>query len=97
MNLVFFWSVGRVLEPLLQKGVLYWLLGLLLELLMSKGDSSRVAAKVSTVIERVAFAPKFKQRKVSAVQDFPPGYRRVTTSNLGLTRQIAVDYSSEGK
>ncbi|KAK5833510.1 hypothetical protein PVK06_017354 [Gossypium arboreum] len=40
---------------------------------------------------RVAFAPKFKRRRVSAVRDFPPGCGRVTTPNFGLSRQIAVD------
>ncbi|KAH1039091.1 hypothetical protein J1N35_040834 [Gossypium stocksii] len=40
---------------------------------------------------------KFKQRSVPAVRDFPPRCRRVTTSNYGMTRQIAIDHSSEGK
>ncbi|KAH1122008.1 hypothetical protein J1N35_005168 [Gossypium stocksii] len=54
-------------------------------------------AKVLAEYERVAVTPKFKWRKVSAVRDFSPGCRRVTTSNLGLSRQISVDQSSEGK
>ncbi|KAH1097291.1 hypothetical protein J1N35_014212, partial [Gossypium stocksii] len=52
---------------------------------------------VLTVIERVAFSPKFKQHRVSTVRDFPLGCGRVTTSNFGLSRQIAVDQSSQGK
>ncbi|KAH1056328.1 hypothetical protein J1N35_034393 [Gossypium stocksii] len=64
---------------------------------MSKRDSShKVVARVSAKNVRVAFTPKFKRRKVSAVWDFPPGCGRVTASNLGLSRQIAVDRSSEG-
>ncbi|KAH1107876.1 hypothetical protein J1N35_011644 [Gossypium stocksii] len=54
-------------------------------------------AKVSIEFERVTATPKFKQRKVSAVSDFPLGCRRVTASNFGLSRQLAVDQSSQGK
>ncbi|KAH1039222.1 hypothetical protein J1N35_040965 [Gossypium stocksii] len=61
------------------------------------GSSSKVLAKVSAENVRVASTPKFKRCRVSAVWDFPPGCGRVTTSNFGLTRQIAVDQSSQGK
>ncbi|KAH1083124.1 hypothetical protein J1N35_022885 [Gossypium stocksii] len=65
---------------------------------MGKGGSSKKEmAKVPAVIERVASSPKFKWRRVSAVRDFPPGCKRVTASNFGLSRQIVVDQSSQGK
>ncbi|KAH1122354.1 hypothetical protein J1N35_005514 [Gossypium stocksii] len=65
---------------------------------MGKGDASgKVMAKVSAEIKCVVSAPEFKRRKVSAVQDFPPRCGRVTASNFGLSRQIAVDQSSQGK
>ncbi|KAH1039071.1 hypothetical protein J1N35_040814 [Gossypium stocksii] len=54
-------------------------------------------AKVSAEIERVVSAPKFKRYKVSVVWDFPPKCGRVTASNFGLSRQIALDQSSQGK
>ncbi|KAH1121955.1 hypothetical protein J1N35_005115 [Gossypium stocksii] len=63
---------------------------------MSKRDSShKVVARVSTMDVCVASTLKFKRRKVLAVRYFPPGCGRVTASNWGLTRQIAVDRSSE--
>ncbi|KAK5802809.1 hypothetical protein PVK06_030432 [Gossypium arboreum] len=69
-----------------------------LELSMSKrGSSNKVMAVVLAGSGRVASAPKFKLHKVSAVRDFPPGYRRVTTPNSRLSRQITVDHSSQGK
>ncbi|KAH1107065.1 hypothetical protein J1N35_010833, partial [Gossypium stocksii] len=40
---------------------------------LSEGSSGMVPTKNG----HVAPAPKFKQRKVSAVRDFPPGYGRV--------------------
>ena len=55
---------------------------------MEKGGSSREVG-----IE----APKFKRRKVSAIQDFPPGCGRGTMSDFELHRQIAVNQSSQGK
>ncbi|KAH1039507.1 hypothetical protein J1N35_041250 [Gossypium stocksii] len=61
------------------------------------GSSKKEMAKVLAMIERVASSPKFKWRKVSVVQDFPSGCGRVTVSNFGLNRQIAVDQSSQGK
>ncbi|KAH1107610.1 hypothetical protein J1N35_011378 [Gossypium stocksii] len=65
---------------------------------MGKGGSSmKEVAKVPTVTERVASSPKFKQRRVSVVRDFPPGCGRVTASYFGLSRQIAVDQSSQRK
>ncbi|KAH1097363.1 hypothetical protein J1N35_014284 [Gossypium stocksii] len=54
-------------------------------------------AKVSAEIERVVSSPKFKRLKVSVVRDFLPRCGRVTASNFGLSRQIAVDQSSQGK
>ncbi|KAH1073579.1 hypothetical protein J1N35_025907, partial [Gossypium stocksii] len=57
------------------------------KLLMSK-DLEKVAS--SNQFEEGA--PKFKWRKVSAVRDFPPG-----CESDGLSRQIAVDRSSQGK
>ncbi|KAH1046893.1 hypothetical protein J1N35_037677, partial [Gossypium stocksii] len=38
----------------------------------------------------------FKQCRVSAIRHFPPGCKRVTTPNFRLSRQIAVDQSSQG-
>ncbi|KAH1031747.1 hypothetical protein J1N35_043921 [Gossypium stocksii] len=61
------------------------------------GASDKVMAKVSVEIKRVASAPKLKRRKVSAVRDFLPRCGSVTASNIGLSRQIAVDKSSQGK
>ncbi|KAH1107870.1 hypothetical protein J1N35_011638 [Gossypium stocksii] len=52
--------------------------------------------KVSTGSALAASTPKFKRCRVSIVRDFLPGCRRVTTSNYGLTRQNAIDHSSEG-
>ncbi|KAH1057231.1 hypothetical protein J1N35_035296 [Gossypium stocksii] len=43
------------------------------------------------------FTPKIKRCGVSVVRDFLSGCERVTASNYGLTRQIAIDHSSEGK
>ncbi|KAH1114781.1 hypothetical protein J1N35_008159 [Gossypium stocksii] len=62
-----------------------------------KGASVKVSAKVLAENERVASSPNFKQRRVSVVWDFLPGYGRVTASNFGLSRQIVVDQSSQGK
>ncbi|KAH1107977.1 hypothetical protein J1N35_011745 [Gossypium stocksii] len=47
--------------------------------------------KVPAEIERIVSVPKFKQRKVSTVQDFLPGYRRVTVPRS--SRQITVNQS----
>ncbi|KAH1107868.1 hypothetical protein J1N35_011636 [Gossypium stocksii] len=64
---------------------------------MRKGDASnKVMAKGFAGYEHVATTPKFKWRKVSAVRDFSPGCERVTASNFGLCRQIAIDQSSQG-
>ncbi|KAH1107066.1 hypothetical protein J1N35_010834, partial [Gossypium stocksii] len=51
--------------------------------LMSKGGSSKVVAKVSAVIEHIAFTPTFKRHTVSVIRDFLPGCGRVTTTNFG--------------
>ncbi|KAH1097402.1 hypothetical protein J1N35_014323 [Gossypium stocksii] len=65
---------------------------------MGKGvASNKVMAKVPAGYERVAATPKFKQCKVSVIQNFSLGCRRVTASNFGLCRQIAVDQSSQAK
>ncbi|KAH1064036.1 hypothetical protein J1N35_029023 [Gossypium stocksii] len=61
------------------------------------GSSHKVMAKVPAENVHIAFTPKFKRRKVSAVRDFPPGYGRGTASDFGLSRQIAIDQSSQGK
>ncbi|KAH1091487.1 hypothetical protein J1N35_018744 [Gossypium stocksii] len=59
---------------------------------MVKGNSSgKGMANVTIGFEHVTTIPKFKQRKVSVVWDFPPGCGRGATTNLGLNRQIAVD------
>ncbi|KAH1073250.1 hypothetical protein J1N35_025578 [Gossypium stocksii] len=67
------------------------------EPLMSKEGSSKVTAKVSTEYERVAATLNFKRCKVSAIWDFSPRCGRVTTSNFELSRQIAIDQSSQDK
>ncbi|KAH1082914.1 hypothetical protein J1N35_022675 [Gossypium stocksii] len=54
-------------------------------------------ARAPVEIERVVTTLKFKRRKVSAVRDFLPGCRRVSASDSGLHKQIAVDQSSQGK
>ncbi|KAH1031748.1 hypothetical protein J1N35_043922 [Gossypium stocksii] len=53
--------------------------------------------KVLAEIERVVSAPKFNWRRVLAIRDFPPWCGQVAASNFGLSRQIAVDQSSQGK
>ncbi|KAH1073092.1 hypothetical protein J1N35_025420 [Gossypium stocksii] len=59
---------------------------------MEKGNSSgKEMAKVTTRFEHVTSMPKFKRRKVSAIQDFPPRYGRGVTTDFELNRQIAVD------
>ncbi|KAH1031589.1 hypothetical protein J1N35_043763 [Gossypium stocksii] len=62
-----------------------------------KGASVKVSAKVLAENESVASSPKFNRRRVPAIRDFSPGCERVTTSNFGLSRQIAIDQSSQGK
>ncbi|KAH1073479.1 hypothetical protein J1N35_025807 [Gossypium stocksii] len=65
---------------------------------MSKGDASgKKMMNVSVRYEHVTTTPKFKQQKVSTVQDFLPGCKRGTVSDFGLNRQITVDQSSQGK
>ncbi|KAH1073004.1 hypothetical protein J1N35_025332 [Gossypium stocksii] len=61
------------------------------------GASDKVMEKESAEIEHVVSAPKFKQRKVSVVRDILPGCGRETAPNFGLSRQIPVDQSSQGK
>ncbi|KAH1114247.1 hypothetical protein J1N35_007625 [Gossypium stocksii] len=68
------------------------------ELQMGKGDASnKKMANVPVGYDHVAATHKFKRHKVSAVRDFPPGCGRGTASDFGLSRQIAVDQSSQGK
>ncbi|KAH1122185.1 hypothetical protein J1N35_005345 [Gossypium stocksii] len=65
---------------------------------MGKGEANKkVKAKVSVDTEHLVCVPKFKQHRVSVVRDFSPGCGRVTASNFGLSRQITVDQSSQGK
>ncbi|KAH1056117.1 hypothetical protein J1N35_034182 [Gossypium stocksii] len=59
----------------------------------TEGGHGRVSTRGALAVS----TPKFKQCRVSVVRDFPSGCGRVTASNYGLTRQIAVDHSSEGK
>ncbi|KAH1097455.1 hypothetical protein J1N35_014376 [Gossypium stocksii] len=40
--------------------------------------------RVTTGSALAVSTSKFKQRSVSAVRDFPPGYERATASNYGL-------------
>ncbi|KAH1031498.1 hypothetical protein J1N35_043672 [Gossypium stocksii] len=54
-------------------------------------------AKVPAENVRIASTPKFKQRKLSDVRDFPPGCGRVTAPNFGLSELITVDRSGQGK
>ncbi|KAH1122076.1 hypothetical protein J1N35_005236 [Gossypium stocksii] len=63
----------------------------------SDNRTERGCGRVSTASALAVSTPKFKRRRVSAVRDFPPRCGRVTVSNYGLTRQIAIDHSSEGK
>ncbi|KAH1107846.1 hypothetical protein J1N35_011614 [Gossypium stocksii] len=60
-----------------------------------KGASDKVMAKVPSKFERVASAPKFKQRKVSAIRDFPPGCDRIIVPNSRSSELITVDQSSQ--
>ncbi|KAH1082851.1 hypothetical protein J1N35_022612 [Gossypium stocksii] len=59
----------------------------------TKGGRGRVSTGSALAVS----TPKFKQRRVPAVRDFPLGCGRVTMSNYGLTRQITVDHHIEGK
>ncbi|KAH1114072.1 hypothetical protein J1N35_007450, partial [Gossypium stocksii] len=54
-------------------------------------------AKVPAELKDIASTLKFKQRKMSAIQDFPPGCGRVTASDTRLSELITVDRSSQGK
>ncbi|KAH1032265.1 hypothetical protein J1N35_044439 [Gossypium stocksii] len=63
---------------------------------MSKDSSREVMTEVLARKGPEVAAPKFKWRKVSAVQDFPPGCGRATASDFELSRQIAVDQSNQG-
>ncbi|KAH1129520.1 hypothetical protein J1N35_000898 [Gossypium stocksii] len=64
---------------------------------MSKDSSREVMTEVSPGKGLEITAPKFKLRKVSAIRDFPLGYRRGTASDFGLNRQITVNQSDEDK
>ncbi|KAH1082222.1 hypothetical protein J1N35_021983, partial [Gossypium stocksii] len=53
--------------------------------------SSKGSVKVPTEYERVAATPKFKQHKVSAVRDFPPGVEgglHQTSNYIGKSQSI---------
>ncbi|KAH1114486.1 hypothetical protein J1N35_007864 [Gossypium stocksii] len=65
---------------------------------MGKGDISgkEMTANKTTGFEHVIFTLNFKRRKVSAVRDFLPRYRRGVTMNLELNRQVAVDQDIVG-
>ncbi|KAH1046723.1 hypothetical protein J1N35_037507, partial [Gossypium stocksii] len=54
-------------------------------------SNGKETTKVTTGFEHVTTIPKFKRRKVSAIQDFLPGCGRGTTMDFRLNRQIAVD------
>ncbi|KAH1114467.1 hypothetical protein J1N35_007845, partial [Gossypium stocksii] len=56
----------------------------------------RGRGKVSTRSALAISIPKFKKRSVLAVRDFLSGCKRVTPSNYGLTKQIAIDHSDKG-
>ncbi|KAH1107627.1 hypothetical protein J1N35_011395 [Gossypium stocksii] len=75
--------------------VVLWLLENIMEASdnWTEGGCGRVSIGSALAVS----TPKFKGRRVSAVRDFPPGCKRVTASNYGLTRQIVIDHSSEGK
>ncbi|KAH1039676.1 hypothetical protein J1N35_041419, partial [Gossypium stocksii] len=62
---------------------------------IEKGNTSgKEMVNVTIGFEHVTIIPKFKQHKVLAVRDFPPGCGRGTTSDFGLHRQIVVDQGS---
>ncbi|KAH1097955.1 hypothetical protein J1N35_014876 [Gossypium stocksii] len=56
-----------------------------------EGSSIKVMAVVSTENKLVALTPKFKQRRVLAVRNFPLGYGRVAAPNSESSKQITVD------
>ncbi|KAH1064114.1 hypothetical protein J1N35_029101 [Gossypium stocksii] len=63
-----------------------------LKLLMGeKASSKKVMAMVSVENELAAPASKFKQLRVSAVQDFPPGCGTVAAPNSRSSKQITID------
>ncbi|KAH1097448.1 hypothetical protein J1N35_014369 [Gossypium stocksii] len=59
----------------------------------TEGGRGRVSTESALAVSTL----KFKRHRVSVVRDFPPGCGRVTASNYGMIRQIAIDHSSEGK
>ncbi|KAH1114405.1 hypothetical protein J1N35_007783 [Gossypium stocksii] len=56
-----------------------------------EASSNKVMVLMPAKNELIAPAPKFKQRKVSAVRDFPPRCSRVAAPNFGSSKQIIVD------
>ncbi|KAH1082843.1 hypothetical protein J1N35_022604, partial [Gossypium stocksii] len=59
---------------------------------MGKGSArGKEMVTVTTGFEHITTTPKFKQRKVSAVWDFPSRCGRGATTDLRLNRQIVVD------
>ncbi|KAH1114485.1 hypothetical protein J1N35_007863 [Gossypium stocksii] len=52
---------------------------------------NKVMAMVSAKNELVVPTLEFKRRRVSAVQDFPPGCGRMAAPNSGLSKKITVD------
>ncbi|KAH1039897.1 hypothetical protein J1N35_041640 [Gossypium stocksii] len=63
---------------------------------MSEGSNRKAMTVVPAGIGLVVPAPKFKQRKVSAIWDFPPGCGRVTAPSSRSSEVITVDRSSQG-
>ncbi|KAH1114223.1 hypothetical protein J1N35_007601 [Gossypium stocksii] len=91
------WQLGLFPELFLSISVSIWQSNFYYPTSDGKGGvTDKVIAKVSAEIERVVSTPKFKRRKVSAIQNFLPRCGRVTASNFGLSRQIVVDQSSQG-
>ncbi|KAH1115118.1 hypothetical protein J1N35_008496 [Gossypium stocksii] len=61
------------------------------------GSNKKVMTVLPTGNGVVLSAPKFKRRKVSAIQDFLPGCGRIIAPKCRLSELITIDRSSQGK
>ncbi|KAH1082915.1 hypothetical protein J1N35_022676 [Gossypium stocksii] len=64
---------------------------------MSEGFSRKAMTMVPAGNGLIVPAPKFKQRKMSAIRDFPPGCGRITALSSRSSELIIVDQSTQGK
>ncbi|KAH1107227.1 hypothetical protein J1N35_010995 [Gossypium stocksii] len=62
---------------------------------MSEGSSRKAMSMVLAGNGLIVPASKFKQCKVSAIRDFPPGYGRVSAPSYRSSELITVDQSTQ--